>query len=226
MGIDMKAGILIPAYNESGHIGDLVRQLRKMDFEPIVIDDGSVDKTAEIARKEGAKVIRSNVNLGKGEALKRGFSAALKEGYDAVVIMDGDGQHSPDDIAKFIKVAEKSPNALLIGNRMGNAENMPLARHLTNRFMSFILSGICRQRIPDSQCGFRLMQKELFKKIYLESSRFEIESEILIKAARLGVKIISVPIETLYGRETSQISPFWDTCRFIYLLLRLTFSKK
>ncbi len=222
----MRVCILIPAYNESEHIGALVYQLKEMRFGSIVIDDGSKDNTALKAEKEGAKVISHDKNLGKGEALKTGFAAAVREGYDAVIIMDGDAQHSPKDIAKFMQAAEKNPNALILGNRMGNAPNMPLARKLTNRFMSLLVSAICRQNIPDSQCGFRLIRADLIKKIKIDSSRFEVESEILIKASAAGVKIISVPIETLYGREASQINPFWDTCRFIYFLLKIAVNKK
>jgi len=191
-----------------------------------VIDDGSTDNTAEKAEKEGAKVISHDKNLGKGEALKTGFAVAVNEGYDAVIIMDGDAQHSPKDIAKLMRAAEKNPNTLMVGNRMSNASNMPLARKLTNRFMSLLVSAICRQNIPDSQCGFRFIRTDLLKKIKIDSSRFEVESEILVKASAAGVKIISVPIETLYGREASQINPFWDTCRFIYFLLKLVVSKK
>lgn len=222
----MKVCILIPAYNESEHIGALIRVLREMRFGLIVIDDGSKDNTAEKARSEGAKVILHDKNLGKGEALKTGFAAAVKEGYDAVIIMDGDAQHNQKDIERLIRTAEENPNALILGNRMGNAPNMPLARKLTNHFMSLLVSAICRQNIPDSQCGFRLIRTDLLKKIKIDSSRFEVESEILVKASAAGVKIISVPIETLYGREASQINPFWDTCRFIYFLLKLAFNKK
>ncbi|MFH0839740.1 MAG: glycosyltransferase family 2 protein [Candidatus Omnitrophota bacterium] len=222
----MKVGILIPAYNESEHMGDLVRKLRSVGFTPIVIDDGSKDNTAEKAKEAGAKVIKHEKNLGKGEALKTGFAEAVKDDYDAVVIMDGDAQHSPDDIERLVKTAEKNPGAMIIGNRMGNARNMPFARKLTNRFMSLLVSGICRQRIPDSQCGFRLIREDLLKHLRIDSSRFEVESEILIKASARGVKIISVSIETLYGRESSQINPFWDTCRFIYFLLKLALNRK
>lgn len=224
--MSLKVGILIPAYNESEHIGDLIRKLRSMDFRPIVIDDGSKDNTAEIAAKSGAKVIRHDKNMGKGAALRTGFSAILDSDYDAALIMDGDAQHSPADISKLIATAEKDSNALILGNRMYNAPNMPLARKLTNRFMSFLVSLICGQTIPDSQCGFRLIRKDILKKITIESYRFEVESEILVKASAAGVKIISVPIETLYGTEFSQINPFWDTCRFIYFLLRLAFKNR
>jgi len=221
----LKVGILIPAYNESGGIKELVTRLKGMGFTPTVIDDGSTDNTAEEAREGGAEVISHKRNLGKGASLKTGFEHTLKEGYDAVLIMDGDGQHSPADIKKFLELAEKHTDAMIIGNRMDNTKNMPRDRKLTNMFMSFITSLICGQKIPDSQCGFRLIRKELLQNITIESLRFEVESEILIKACRRGTKILSVPIETLYGKEASQINPIWDTCRYVAFLLRLPFLK-
>jgi len=221
----LKVGILIAAYNEGNQIGQLVRMLKQMKFVPIVVDDGSQDNTAKEAETNGANVIRHKKNLGKGASLKTGINYILKEDYDAVLIMDGDAQHSPNDVHKFIDLADKQPNAVIIGNRMGNAKNMPVDRKLTNMFMSFIVSLICGQRIPDSQCGFRLMKREFLKGIKIESARFEVESEILIKASRARIKILSVPIETLYGEEASQINPFVDTIRFIVFILKFPFMK-
>lgn len=192
-----------------------------MGFHPIVVDDGSSDGTAEEARANGAIVIRHEKNLGKGASLKTGIEYILNnEEWEAVLIMDADAQHSPNDIQKFIGKAMTVGNVLVIGNRMGNTRNMPVDRKLANMFMSFIVSIICGQKIPDSQCGFRLIKKDLLKNISIESARFEVESEILIKASHLGAKILSVPIETLYGEESSQINPLLDTFRFIIFLIR------
>ena len=221
----MKIGVLIPAYNESGRISELVKTISSIGLSPTVVDDGSSDTTAEEAKANGAKVIRHEQNQGKGASLKTGFEYMLTEGYDAVLIMDGDGQHSSDDIRKFIDLANKHQEIIIVGNRMNDTKNMPLDRKLTNMFMSFIMSLICRQKIPDSQCGFRLIKKELLKNMNIKSLRFEVESEILIKASRLGTKIVSIPIETVYGKEASQINPFWDTCRFIIFLFKLPFIK-
>jgi hypothetical protein len=139
--------------------------------------------------------------------------------------MDGDAQHSPDDIQRFVELARSHNNAMVIGNRMSDPKKMPLDRKLTNIFMSFVVSLICGQRVPDSQCGFRLIKRDLLQNIKIESSRFEVESEILIKASRAKTKILSVPIESRYGKEASQINPLWDTCRFIIFLLKLPFMK-
>jgi len=221
----LKIGILIPAYNESDHIGRLVKDIKLIGLEPTVVDDGSTDSTAEEARSSGADVIRHAQNLGKGAALKKGFRHMLDKGYDAVLIMDGDGQHSPEEVVKFISLGDKEPNALVVGDRMGDTKKMPLGRKLTNIFMSFVMSAICGQGIPDSQCGFRLIRKDLLEKIDIKSSRFEVESEILVKASRAGAKIISVPIESIYAREASQINPLRDTYRFVAFLIKLPFIK-
>ncbi|MBL7071300.1 MAG: glycosyltransferase family 2 protein [Candidatus Omnitrophica bacterium] len=217
--------ILIPAYNESEQIGRLLRALKAKGHTPVVVDDGSNDQTAREAGDAGAIVVGHKENRGKGASLQTGFDHILKEGYDAVLIMDGDAQHSADDVQRFIDLADKKQNVLIIGNRMGNTKNMPLDRKLTNMFMSFIVSCICRQKIPDSQCGFRLIKRELLQKIKIESERFEVESELLIKASRRGTEILSIPIDTFYGKESSQINPFLDTFRFIVFLLKLPFIR-
>ncbi|MBN1872007.1 MAG: glycosyltransferase family 2 protein [Candidatus Omnitrophica bacterium] len=223
----MKISVLIPAYNEASQIGLLINELRQMNITPIVVDDGSFDDTGKEAEKNGAKIIKHRKNMGKGASLKTGFEYILDEEreFDAILIMDGDGQHSPGDIHKFTKLAEKEENSFIIGNRMNNVRNMPLSRKLTNKFMSLIISGLCGQNIPDTQCGFRLLKKDLVKKINIEFSRFEVESELLIKASRLGSRILSVPIQTLYGQESSQINPFQDTIRFISFLVKYIFKK-
>lgn len=221
----MKVAVLIPTYNESAEIRQLAGTVRSMGFPVIIVDDGSNDRTVEEAMASGALVIRHEKNLGKGASLRTGFEYILREGYEAALIMDGDAQHSPKDIHKFIDAAGKRENALVIGNRMGAAENMPLDRKLANMFMSFIISLMCGQKIPDSQCGFRLLKRELLENIKIECSRFEVESEILIKASRAGAKILSITIQTLYGKESSQINPLWDTFRFIIFLVRWPFMR-
>ena len=224
----MKTTVLIPAYNESSHIGPLIKELRGLGIETIVVDDGSVDDTAKEAEENGAKLIRHRKNMGKGAALKTGFEYILNEDKecDAILIMDGDGQHSPSDINAFTKMAEERKGSFIIGNRMGNVKDMPLDRKLTNRFMSMIISALCGQRIPDTQCGFRLLRRDLVNKLDIEFSRFEVESELLIKASRLGSAILSVPIQTLYGQESSQINPFHDTIRFVSFLLKYAIGRR
>lgn len=216
----MKTCIIVPTYNEAKSIGELIKQIRSQDFEVIVIDDGSQDNTAEIAEKSGVVVLRSQNNQGKGASLIKGFKYALTNAFDAVISMDGDGQHLPQDLPYFIRLAKYSDSGILVGNRMLKAKNMPLVRFLTNKFMSWLISRLARQKIPDTQCGFRLIKKEVLERLNLTTSRYETESEILIKSSRLGFKIESVPIRTVYNGEKSSIKPFIDTLRFIRFIIR------
>jgi glycosyltransferase involved in cell wall biosynthesis len=216
----MKTCVIIPTYNEAKKIGKLVTEIRQQGLGIVVIDDGSRDNTSEIARNNGATVLRNDINQGKGASLIMGFNYALSNGYDAVITMDGDGQHLPEDIPFFMRLAKYSESGILIGNRMQKTKTMPTIRFLTNKFMSWLLSCLAKQDIPDTQCGFRLIKKEVLEKVALATSKYETESEILIKSSRLGFKIESVPIKTIYGAEKSQINPFIDTLRFIRLMLR------
>lgn len=216
----MKTCVIIPTYNESGEIARLVKEIKLQNLDVLVIDDGSSDNTAQLAENNGAAVLRNRINQGKGASLIKGFDYALRGDYDTVITMDGDGQHLPQDILFFLRLAEYSDSAIIIGNRMKNSKNMPFSRLMTNRFMSWFLSRLSRQKIPDTQCGFRLIKKEVLKKLNLTTHKYETESEILIKGARLGFKIESVPIKTVYSNEKSQINPFIDTLRFVRFIIR------
>ncbi|MEW6171156.1 MAG: glycosyltransferase family 2 protein [Candidatus Omnitrophota bacterium] len=211
----MKTCILIPTYNEEKSIGQLIKQIKTQNFDVLVIDDGSKDKTKDIAIKEGAIVLENKINLGKGASLRKGFEYLLSKDYDLAIIMDGDGQHSPDDINKFILKANDPQIGIVIGNRLLKPKNMPFVRLLTNKLMSVWISKLCKQNIPDSQCGYRLIKKDVLNRIRLKSQNFEIESELLIEAARSGFKIDSVPIASIYQNHKSRINPILDTIRFI-----------
>jgi glycosyltransferase involved in cell wall biosynthesis len=215
-----RVSVLIPSYNESKAIGSLIKGLKGKGLSVCVIDDGSTDQTGYIAEKEGAIVIRHAENKGKGASLRDGFEYALKEGFDAVLVMDGDGQHEAGDADSFLKKLDETDADIIIGNRMSDTSSMPLARHLTNKIMSFVISNICGHRIPDTQCGFRLIKRNVLENVKLKSSNFEIESELLLKAAKKGFRIESVPIKTIYADENSRINPFIDTLRFIAFLIK------
>jgi hypothetical protein len=134
--------------------------------------------------------------------------------------MDADGQHLASDIPYFLRLAGSSDGGIFIGNRMNKPRTMPSVRLLTNKVMSWLISKVARQRIPDTQCGFRLIKKEVLEKVKLNTAKFETESELLVKAARAGFKIESVPIKAIYAGEKSQINPFVDTLRFIRFMFK------
>ncbi|NQT28147.1 MAG: glycosyltransferase family 2 protein [Candidatus Omnitrophica bacterium] len=218
----MRVWIIIPAYNERFRLAGILDELKSKDFSILVVDDGSIDNTYEMAAKKADFVVRNEKNLGKGRSLKKGIDYLLKEtDFEYLVTMDADGQHSPSDLDRFLQKA-KDGAYFIVGNRMSNPIGMPKLRIITNKFMSWLISRIARQRIPDTQCGFRLIRREVLEKINIETNNFEIESEILIKAARSGFPIKSVPIRSIYFKSLhSRINPFIDTARFIKFILQL-----
>ncbi len=217
--------ILIPSYNEARTIGHIVADLVHRGFIVYVVDDGSSDDTARLAHAEGAVVVKHRKNMGKGASLREGFRHIVKKGFDAVIIMDGDGQHLSSDIGNFIEKMDVTGADIVIGNRMLDVSSMPKERKHTNRFMSYLISLISGQRVPDSQCGYRLIKREVLEKISLEASNYEIESEMIIKSSRAGFKIESVPIKTIYRDEKSRVNPVVDTLRFIAFVIKIMFKR-
>ena len=221
----MKVCVLIPAYNEEVAIAKVVREIKNSGFDVIVVDDGSTDKTVLKAKETEALVLSHPRNLGKGQALRTGFKYVRGGGYDAVVIMDADGQHMASEIGKFITQAGKSDAGIIIGNRMQAPVGMPILRRITNRCTSYVISKITKTDIPDSQCGFRLIKAEVLNNLNLSTMKYETESEILIEAAKNGFVIESIPVKTIYTNQKSQINPIVDTIRFCSLISKSIFRK-
>ena len=212
---------VIPAYQDENHIGDIVRRTREQLDHVLVIDDGSTDHTAQRARAAGAEVIVHNQNCGKGEALKTGLGHWLDQEVRWVVLLDSDGQHLPEEIDRFIAAADSAMGpAFFIGNRMNNLAGMPFIRRIVNRFMSRRISRVCGQEIPDTQCGYRMLKRELIPELLGGGHRFDYETEVLIIASRKGYRIESVPISTVYTDQVSKIHPMRDAIHFFKLMWR------
>lgn len=212
--------IIIPAYNEEDSI---VKVLPLLNFSPrdiVVVDDGSADNTALLSRSFGVHVIKHEKNEGKGMAHKTGFDFASKAGAEWVITMDADGQHSPEDLPKFIEAIKEKRGDMIIGEREISTRAMPLLRFLTNLGTSFFVSILGGKRVKDSQSGFRAIRKEIFASIPISTNNFQTESEIIIKAARRGFKITSVPVKTIYNISQSYIKPSLDTVRFLKLVFQ------
>jgi glycosyltransferase involved in cell wall biosynthesis len=219
--LDMTMAAVIPAFNEQVHIADVVRRARGKIDNVLVVDDGSSDATPERAREAGAEVIVHPENRGKGEAIKTGLRHWLDRQSDFVIILDADGQHRPEEIERFVAAAESAAGPkLIVGNRMNDMRSMPLLRRIVNRYMSRKISRVCGQRIPDTQCGFRMVHRELIPDLLDGAERFDYETEMLIVASRKGFRIESVPISTVYSDEVSSIYPVRDTIRFFKLMRR------
>ncbi len=218
----MTVALIIPAYDAAPTISRLLEDAG-MFFGAghiLVVDDGSTDDTAAIARQSGAVVLGHVVNRGKGAALRTGFRWALDNGYDAVLTMDADGQHACHEIPLFLEAAESFDSDIILGSRMADPSGMPWHRHFSNRLTSRILSWRTGQKIHDSQSGFRLIKTKVLADIALETNRFQAESELLIKTGLCGYRIGSVPITSIYTGHHSAIRPFTDTCRFVVLIGR------
>jgi glycosyltransferase involved in cell wall biosynthesis len=211
---------VIPAYREEKHIGDVVRRTRQQLDDVLAVDDGSDDQTAARAREAGAEVIVHPQNRGKGESIKTGLRHWLDRQFDYVVILDADGQHLPEEIDRFVNAASTLNAQLFIGTRMNDLSGMPLLRRIVNRYMSKRISRVCGQKIPDTQCGFRMLHRQLVPDVLGGADRFDYETEMLIFASRKGYRIESVPISTVYCDEVSSIHPIRDTIRFFKLMRR------
>src|SRR5882724_9593471 len=219
--IRLKAAAIIPAYREEKHIGDVVRRTRQQLDHVLVVDDGSNDQTAQRAREAGAEVIVHSQNRGKGEAIKTGLRHWLDRQFTHVIVLDADGQHLPEEIDRFMAAAASSAGcSFFIGNRMNNLTGMPFIRRVVNRYMSKRISGFCGQKIPDTQCGYRMLDRQLIPELLGGANRFDYETEMLIIASRKGYRIESVPITTVYSDEVSKIQPMRDALRFFRLMRR------
>jgi glycosyltransferase involved in cell wall biosynthesis len=209
---------IIPAHEEERFIAGVVRGVRVHVEKVIVVDDHSLDETGPAAATAGAVVIRHPQRLGKGAAIKTGLRRAAAEKYEYFLFLDGDGQHDPSEIPKFVDKVAQSKTDLVVGNRMGNPVTMPWVRRWTNRFMSWQIGNLCRRELPDSQCGYRIANRRLLSVLLQSSDGFAFETECLLLAARTGFSIDFVPIRTIYRAEQSKIRPARDTFGYFQVL--------
>jgi len=195
---------VVPAYNSEDTIGDVVRgALRHLPLV-IVADDGSVDGTSRAAASAGAEVIRVPENRGKGNSLRLLFSEARRRGFSAVVAIDSDGQHNPEDIPRFLAAHRESPDAILLGSRMGDPAAIPAHRYNSMLVARFYICLAANRFIEDTQCGYRLYPLSLLDSISMRKERYVTETEILIKAGDSGTPVRSLPIVPVYkpGQKT------------------------
>ncbi len=210
---------LIPAYNEGARVGEVVVRTRQHVDEVVVIDDGSADDTAAVAEKAGAKVLRHPQNRGKGAAIATALDYFGRSDAEFAILLDADGQHDPAEIKTFVDAAQAEGADVVVGTRMSDVRDMPRVRLWTNQFTSWVTGKLAGQKIPDSQCGFRLLRRNVLKDLKFSTARFETETEMLIQAGRAGHKIVSVPIRTIYeAGRASRIHPWRDTVRFFKLV--------
>lgn len=200
----MKLAIVIPAYNESGSIQSVLNDIPKKligisEIIPIVVDDGSIDNTYDLAKQKTKYVVQHVVNLGVGAALITGFEVARKLECDIIVTIDGDGQHNPSNIQKVIDPIINKEADLIIGTRMKDSTNMPKIKVIGNWGMNIMTAAVMHAWSTDTQSGMKALSKLALKKMTLHSVGYEICSEIIGEAKRQKIKKIEVPIETIYS---------------------------
>ena len=187
---------VIPAYNEESNIAKIIKKTKKYVDAVIVVDDGSRDKTKEVAEKANAVVLRHIVNLGKGAALKTGCDYAIKKGARFIIALDADAQHDPNDIPRFI---EKLKKCNIVFSYRKLSRKMPLVLRFGNWFISIIVSSLYSIKLNDTQCGFRAFSKEAYKKIKWNAPDYSMESEMISRAGKQRLKYVQIPIETIYS---------------------------
>jgi glycosyltransferase involved in cell wall biosynthesis len=221
-----KICILIPAYNAQETLGFVLKKIKPLKIDTVVIDDGSSDETKRVALENGAQLVGHPLNLGKGAALRTGFQYILQRDYHMVITLDADGQHDPSEIPSLLKIFQSVRPDILIASRAAEFGKMTFLRRFWNRLGVKAVARLCHSDITDSQSGFRLIRTEVLKGVDLFTSRFETELELLINACKRGFSVLSVPIKTqnVDGTGSSHFRPVVDTWLVCKIFLRSLFG--
>jgi glycosyltransferase involved in cell wall biosynthesis len=212
--------IAIPCYQGAARVTEVVHGARATGHPVLVVDDGSTDGSGKLAEAAGATVLRHPANHGKGAALATAFAWARRRGYDAVLTMDADGQHDPAEVAKLMAAHEADRRALVIGVRSFAAKDMPRRSRIGNTISTWWISRFAGRRYRDTQSGFRIYPRALFAHVQLISRKFDTETELLLRAAKMSIDLVEVPIATIYTPDrTTHFHGLRDTLRVIKLVI-------
>ncbi|PHI20318.1 dolichol-phosphate mannose synthase [Lewinellaceae bacterium SD302] len=192
--------VCLPAYNEATVLPEVIASLKEHGFRKIcVIDDGSTDGTSKVARSLGITTIAHQINRGAGAAVQTGIEVARLKRWPALVFMDADGQHLPEDIHALLGKMTETNSDLIVGSRfLSDLEQMPASRRLFNAIGNLMTNIFCKQRYTDSQSGLRLLNQRAINELQLEIDGFGFCSEMLIKAEKAGLKISETPTHVRY----------------------------
>lgn len=192
-----KVFIIIPAYNESKHIINVLKKVKSQGYKNIVVvDDGSKDDTYKKVLSEKITILRHIINLGKGAALKTGCEYAIQNGADIIVVMDSDGQHKAEDISRFLNALKNVD--VIFGSRELN-ESMPFILRFGNNFINFMVKLLYGITLKDTQSGFRAFKSDVYNKIRWESTNYSVESEMIANIGKNKLKYKEIMIETIYN---------------------------
>jgi glycosyltransferase involved in cell wall biosynthesis len=217
--------VAIPAYDAASTVADVIRRAVASGASVLVVDDGSTDGTGDAARACGVPVLTHPVNLGKGRALRGAFGCLFSSGYDAVVTIDADGQHPPEEIPKLLGPWREGAD-LVLGTRDHLFGAMSRVRRASNGTSSWLISHVAGAALPDCQTGFRLYTRRLIDAIGFPEPRFEAESAVIVRAVRRGFTVVGVPIrlDEPDGRATSHYRPIVDSLRIAGAVARARFE--
>jgi len=220
-----KICVVIPAYNAQSTIGSVLEKMQALKIDTIVVDDGSLDETKQVASAHGVHLLEHPHNLGKGAALRTGFRYLLQKDYEVVITLDADGQHDPSEIRFLLRIFQGVKPDILVASRAGEFGRMTFLRRFWNRLGAKAVARLCHSDITDSQSGFRLIRTDVLREIDLSTSGFELELELLIKSCKKGFSVLSVPINTqkVDGTGSSHFRPVVDTWMVCKLFLRSLF---
>jgi len=205
----MKIFLVIPLFNEEKHIVKVLKGVLPYKLPIVVVDDGSLDSSSLKAQNlelKNTTILLHTINLGKGAAMKTGADYAFAQGADAVIFMDSDAQHNPEDLTKFTCKIEEKNHDVIFGSRNLNL-GVPLVRYLGNKFASVLVSSLFGIYVSDTLCGFRAVTKSAYKKIRWESTGYGVETEMVIRTGKAKLKFCEVPVETIYHSGVKGVTP-------------------
>ena len=223
---DLNCCVIVPTYNNAHSLDHFLTDLNLYTNSIIIINDGSTDSTSKILEKYSEfHHKKHSENRGKGIALKTGFSYAGELGYDYAITIDSDGQHYPDDLDVFLTElesrSETDPELLLVGDRNMGRDGIPGKSSKGNRFSNFWFLVVTGIELHDTQSGYRLYPVKLINSLKLITWKFELEIEVLVKAAWKKAEVKNIPIKVLYpkGERVTHFRPFWDIVRIVLLYM-------
>lgn len=206
----MKIALVLPTFNEEKRVGNVLKSLKKTNLPIFIVNDGSTDKTLEVVKKtlrfnKKITLISHRINLGKGSAIRTGSEAAFAQNFDAIIMMDSDGQHNPGDLKRFIENLKLKKYDIILGSRNWH-NGVPLVRFLGNKFASVLIALLFGIYVSDILSGFRAMTKKGFKKLKLESTGYGIETEMIVKISKYKLKFCEIPVEAIYHDKNKGVT--------------------